>query len=763
MKTHSSRMCTLLYISFMFVFVSFSGQLYADNDSKTKPTSKFLPCFEVENHSSPPQTFAMPMDFSTQVTENFANYSVTGFSYEDGNFSGALANTWTYVDARGYPGVSSSGETVVLKANTSSNLSTTISNGISEFSFDYVQAFSSNVNLQVYINGNQVANVTTNGEQGQIKNSGNIDIPDISGDFTITFKNATGGGQVGIDNFYWTQNPPPADYVFDNNQWIPESPEGNSVSTESIQIRSGTAVLNNSVEVNNINILFGATLEVRSAIDLHGEILINGELVFKCDASGTGQLINQPGSSIDGDVSVERFIPAGDNNRRAFRFLASSVNSSKSIYRNWQENGQNISGYGTHITGSQTGSLGFDATETGNPSMFVLDNDGQAWYSVPNTNSTQLQVGNAYRIYIRGDRSINLTDNEAVPTNTTLRAKGELFTGNFTPSIAQGTNEFSLIANPYQSILDFKNLNFQGGVNNNHLYVWDANASSRGSYRLVNNSESQFILPGQAFFIVNSSTVNSPSITFTESAKNPSGISQSVFSENDLSSLHLSLFEADAFNNNAREADKLTINFDAQGNSNYDDFDAPKLPNLDENLASINMNSVYGFESRNLPIHNEEIDLFVNQFRSENYIFHLDLDNFDENFNIVLYDQYTENETILNTEDYHFDVNPNIPESIASNRFQLNFENTTLGVNSESLSKNLKLYPNPVVDELQISGLKNSENTKITVFNLLGQKMAQFNLNQNQKSVDLNNLNTGVYLVKIKSEDGQITKRIVKQ
>ncbi|WP_127844332.1 T9SS type A sorting domain-containing protein [Psychroflexus aestuariivivens] len=763
MKTHSSKMCTSLYVVLMLIFVSFSSQLYADNESKTKHNSEISTLIEVEDYSLPPQAFTMPIDFDTQVTENFANFPVTGFGYQSGSFSGVLANTWSYTSARSYPGTSSNGKTVVLNANMTSNLSSTIANGISEFSFDYVQAFSTNVNLQVYINGNQVANVTTNGEQGQIKNSGNIDITDISGNFTITFKNAAGGGQVGIDNFYWTQNPPAADYIYDNNQWTPESPEGNSVSTKNIQILSGTAVFNNPVEVNDINVLFGASLEIYSSVDLYGEILINGEVTFKSDATRTGQIKNRPGSSINGDVTVERFIPAGNNNRRAYRFLSSSLNSNGSIYANWQENGQNISGYGTHITGSESGILGFDATGTGNPSMFVLDNDGQAWYPVQNTNSTQLQFGDAYRIYIRGDRSIDLTDNEATPTNTVLRATGELFIGEFTPTIAQGNNEFSLIANPYQSTIDFKNLSFQGGVNVNHLYVWDANASLRGAYQLLSNTVDQFIRPGQSFFIVNSSTVNSPSVTFTESAKNPSGVSQSVFSNDESSTLKLYLYEAGAFNNNEREADLLTLNFDAQGNSNYDDFDAPKLPNLDENLATQSNNAFYTFETRALPSHEEEIDLFVNQFRSENYVFHLDLENFDDNFNVVLYDQYTGMTTIMDAEDYNFSVDTNIPESISNNRFQLSFENTTLGLNSENSSKNLKLFPNPVVDQLKISGLNDSEDVQITVFNLLGQNVTSYHLGQNEYSVDLSKLNRGVYLLKIKTGDAQVTKRIIKQ
>ena len=77
-------------------------------------------------------------------------------------------------------------------------------------------------------------------------------------------------------------------------------------------------------------------------------------------------------------------------------------------------------GYGTHITGvspgsanaseGQDGNNGFDYSPSGNASMFTFNNATPSWDRVTNTNGV-LTAGEAYRLFLRGDRSINITLN----------------------------------------------------------------------------------------------------------------------------------------------------------------------------------------------------------------------------------------------------------------------------------------------------------------------------------------------------------------
>ncbi|MBL7138553.1 MAG: choice-of-anchor J domain-containing protein [Bacteroidales bacterium] len=156
-----------------------------------------------------------------QGTENFANYPETGSSYHDGTFTGQDGSTWTYWQCRG--DVVINPPTPCLgkdRTPTSEVISGVLQNGCGTLSFDYMQGFSTNVNLDVFVNGLLVATVTSSNQQGVVLNSGSI-IVDSPGDFTLDFKqHNTSSGQVAIDNITWTEFggaplPEPSNYPTD--------------------------------------------------------------------------------------------------------------------------------------------------------------------------------------------------------------------------------------------------------------------------------------------------------------------------------------------------------------------------------------------------------------------------------------------------------------------------------------------------------------------------------------------------------------------
>ena len=149
--------------------------------------------------------------------ETFVNYPETGNSYKDGTFTGQDGSTWTYWQCRGDQPIND--ETPCLgkgRDPIAEIKSGTISGGCLTLNFDYMQAFSTAVNLEVYVNSILVATVTTSDEQGVIKNSGDINV-NIPGDFVIDFVQANNSaGQVSIDNVAWVSggsiNPEPTNY-----------------------------------------------------------------------------------------------------------------------------------------------------------------------------------------------------------------------------------------------------------------------------------------------------------------------------------------------------------------------------------------------------------------------------------------------------------------------------------------------------------------------------------------------------------------------
>lgn len=151
----------------------------------------------------------------SQGLENFDNYSSPTTAYKDATFIGQDGSTWTCFQTRGDAAaeINPSDQAIMLGKNKSSTLTSgTLHNGISSLKFSYMQAFSTNVNLEVYVNSVLVYTATTTSEPGVAKSSGTIDLSaqNITSDFVLSFKNSTTtAGQVNIDNISWTGSSTP--------------------------------------------------------------------------------------------------------------------------------------------------------------------------------------------------------------------------------------------------------------------------------------------------------------------------------------------------------------------------------------------------------------------------------------------------------------------------------------------------------------------------------------------------------------------------
>jgi hypothetical protein len=79
-------------------------------------------------------------------------------------------------------------------------------------------------------------------------------------------------------------------------------------------------------------------------------------------------------------------------------------------------------------------------------------------------------------------------------------------------------------------------------------------------------------------------------------------------------------------------------------------------------------------------------------------------------------------------------------------------------LSTEDNTKNIvKVYPNPVKDKLFIQGLLKP--TKISVYNVLGKLiLSKITLNE----INVNNLQSGIYIIKVKEEQKQIVRKFIK-
>ncbi|HET8839392.1 MAG TPA: T9SS type A sorting domain-containing protein [Flavobacteriaceae bacterium] len=577
--------------------------------------------------------------------------------------------------------------------------------------------------------------------------------------------------EFGLDNISVIANPVSTSYVF-NNAWSPNDPNGIADFTDNITVQSGTATFTENMIVNNISIASGAVLQVEQILDFNGSITNNGSLLFISDGTKFGQLAeNEFTGNIPG-TTVQRFIPA----RRAFRFVSPAVNSVASIHENWQEGAVSSTanpfpGFGTHITGSLVDQEnGFDATGSGNPSLFLFDNAAQEWFNIENTDISVLEKGKPYRLFVRGDRSIDLTSNAAVPTNTILRATGTLIPGDYSNSnLSAVADAFNFVGNPFQAIVNMNAvLENSTNLNPNHYYIWDPTLNDRGGYVTIalpfgtnstGSDATQFLQPGQAAFV---RTLNNgpASILFEEIDKEPTESITNVFrgtlNDETTASINLQLFEAQTLLNDGPVADGFRLNFDIDGDNAVLPNDAEKMGNIDENIAVLIDGNYLSIANRSFPINGEIIPLFVNQYRHSSYTFKIELTDFSENTGVFLKDDFLQIQTELvnnSVNFYSFDIDGNSEASSASDRFSFLFNVNDLKFEKEGFSA-LSIYPNPVRNGRFFISIPKTfgEEIQVSICNAVGQKVwATTKFAKNSSSIEINSLRLkpGIYLVKI--------------
>ncbi len=149
--------------------------------------------------------------------ETFDNLDITGTTYVSGTFLGQDGSDWTYYECRGDYEID--GKAIMIGRNRepqSHFYSGTLEGGVGILSFDYVQAFATNVNLQVEVNDVVVAVVTSDDQQHEVLNSGPIHVHE-PGDAVIKFIGVTNSaGQVVVDNVIWS--------FYDESE-VPEGPQ----------------------------------------------------------------------------------------------------------------------------------------------------------------------------------------------------------------------------------------------------------------------------------------------------------------------------------------------------------------------------------------------------------------------------------------------------------------------------------------------------------------------------------------------------------
>ncbi len=107
---------------------------------------------------------------------------------------------------------------------------------------------------------------------------------------------------------------------------------------------------------------------------------------------------------------------------------------------------------------------------------------------------------------------------------------------------------------------------------------------------------------------------------------------------------------------------------------------------------------------------------------------------------------------------------PHAPTTVFIDNFKQEFANNNdLTSTEQNLSAgNVKVSPNPVIDNLNIKlpAVFNKDNTTIEVYNLIGKMITRTNY---ANIINVSNLKTGIYLLKISDKKHQAIQKIIKK
>lgn len=554
---------------------------------------------------------------------------------------------------------------------------------------------------------------------------------------------------------------------------------------------------------NNIRIKNNSTVHVNDEIYVYGNLFVDtGNLVtkdnlyLKCDfeTQRTAQVAKVLGQ-ISGKVKTEQCYPA----RRANRLISSSVNTTSSIRKNWQENADSYNddsvaeGYGTHITGinpgngpahlDQDGEHGFDYNPSGNLSMFQFDNQSGEFNPISNTDQNKLESGIPYMLLVRGDRTVNIYSNSATPTPTRLRAYGELLTGTYsTNNLSHSRDGFSLIGNPYHAQVDMNSVLARSkNLRTDVYYVWDPKLGGiqnlnqeggRGAFVVVelptgtnssNSEANQYLQPMQAAFVQTLEDNTTTELNFSEDDKAVEEVQTEILSQTDEHFLDIQLFNQESFDLQSTPSDGLRINFSKNYSESIGD-DILKLPNVDENFTRVKDETLLALERKPLPEDEEILPLYIDQYRRADYVLNFETsDAFPSQ--IFLVDHYLETKSLVteSSSTYNFRIDQSIAESSDENRFSLKLIPRNLSTANPQLQQ-ISLYPNPTKGVFSINGLERFTNPEVIIYNLMGQRVYS-KKSSNASAIQINNFtaSAGVYLVKLTSDQGERVFKLVKQ
>ena len=432
------------------------------------------------------------------------------------------------------------------------------------------------------------------------------------------------------------------------------------------------------------------TVTLRTALDMtagsgHGIVKVaagvfstGDSLTLKSDSIGTAGIGNSAGTII-GKATIERYIPA----HRAWRLFCAPVSAddAPTIHDAWQEGAISSTdnphpGFGTHITYGDL-SDGFDQNPQHSFSMKTLyyksttgNTVATAWQGVTPTNTTIVTDYPAYMLFIRGNRSYDITTTNTFvkPLSTIMRTTGNLNQGLQDPTVVSvRPGDVTLIGNPYASPIDFASVFLHSQSIINRFRIWNPNMGGTngvGAYVTVywngstyktvpnvpNGANLRFIQANEGFFVEGIVNKAGSLVVIQEADKDSANtlipFGRSGEENESKLEVNLKVFNGD---NTTSIADGVAYLFSNEFNSKVDEDDVVKLQNFSENLSIAADSKLLTVEQRVMNNGTDSLHLNLSGVKTTSYQLEVIPNNIGNR--LFLFDKYLNTTTPVSSDD----------------------------------------------------------------------------------------------------------------
>lgn len=522
------------------------------------------------------------------------------------------------------------------------------------------------------------------------------------------------------------------------------------------------------------------SLWIRGALDVQtGTLNTGNKLVLISDADGTARVAPIIDGVISGQVIAQRFMPGGANKRK-WRYLSSPVNVGGSISLT-----QFIDDI--YVSGAGGSANGFDDSPNNNHSIRTynesLDGNVDIGWVGPASINTTYATGTGFEVFGRGSRSTpNPFDVNSVPLDATIDLIGTLNQGNITTNLSytnhsiSSADGFNLIGNPYPSPIDFNSVHVTKTNMQNTFWVYNPNTGSYGVFdgnlNVGTNGINRYISSGQSFFV--KATTANASISFTENVKTTNS-PFTYFKQNKSTNSTGNILSLKVIRDSLT-SDELIVAFRENAHKTDEDpSDAKKFFSDQLNFYSKSSNGT-NLAINEYPLTTTTDTIALSLFAYDEqanpwegkYTIYFNAVQMNSNMSLALVDLFTGNTVdIKNAEPYSFEVTSD-PLSMGNERFKIVMNGPLTAIQKSFSSRNeVVLYPNPTESRLfvRFSNLLREKSCKVKLFTQTGKLIHEdeYEINDSEISIPVEELDSGVYIIVLDKESGEIREKFTKE